>query len=77
MSLSLSSLLPLLLRKKKGGNKEVEEVKPEEMAVRIGGTVLTERRGAISGNHMINVTCDGVCVCVCVCVCVWYRKGSN
>ena len=35
------------------------------MAVRIGGTVLTERRGAISGNHMINVTCDGVCVCVC------------
>lgn len=29
--------------------KEVKEIKPEDMAVTIGGTVLSERRPAVSG----------------------------
>ncbi|XP_019849516.1 PREDICTED: spermatogenesis-defective protein 39 homolog [Amphimedon queenslandica] len=38
--------------KKKGGSKEVEEVKPEEMALQIGGTILSEgRRGRIKDDR--------------------------
>ena len=46
MIIMMMMMMMFYFRKKKGGSKEVEEVKPEEMALQIGGTILSEgRRG--------------------------------